>query len=133
VRLLGPVVRLLAPAAAAAAAAAATSPQELAEGAAPRERGAQQAQRLPRPSRALQKRVLPLLQGLDHAVHVGDLAVVGIEGEVDIDAADAVDRHFAAAGGRGGGGRRCGGGNGGKLAREGVEECAPKRKRAFGR
>ena len=58
VRLLAPVVRLLAPSA--AAAAAATSPQELAEGAAPRERGAQQAQRLPRPSRALQKRVLPL-------------------------------------------------------------------------
>ena len=57
---LASVVRLLAPAAAAAAAAAATSPQELAEGAAPRERGAQQAQRLPRPSRALQKRVLPL-------------------------------------------------------------------------
>ena len=55
---LASVVRLLAPSA--AAAAAATSPQELAEGAAPRERGAQQAQRLPRPSRALQKRVLPL-------------------------------------------------------------------------
>jgi hypothetical protein len=55
---LAPVVRLLAPSA--AAAAPATAPQKLAEGAAPRERGAQQAQRLPRPRRALQQRVLTL-------------------------------------------------------------------------
>ena len=41
-----------------------------------------------------------LLQGLEDAVHVGDLAVVGVEGEVDVDAADAVDRHCGGRSGR---------------------------------
>jgi hypothetical protein len=41
-----------------------------------------------------------LLQGLEDAVHVGDLAVVGVEGEVDVDAADAVDRHCGGRRGR---------------------------------
>lgn len=69
------------------------------------------------------------MQGLDDAIHVGDLAVVGIEGEVDIDAADGVDRHFAAGGGRGGGGRWCGR-EWGRLAREaGRSESARRRGR----
>jgi hypothetical protein len=42
-----------------------------------------------------------LLQGLEDTVHVGDLAVVGVEGEVDVDAADAVDRHCGGRRGRG--------------------------------
>lgn len=132
-RRLAPIRRLLAPAPAPAASA---STQKLPKGAAPRERRAEEAQRLPRPRGALQQRVFPLsdrsgelapitqiewnrrvsdsaptggnrrglggylLEGFEDAVHVGDLAVVGVVGEVDVDAADPVHRHC------GGGGRR---------------------------
>ena len=41
-----------------------------------------------------------LLQGLEDTIHVGYLAVVGVEGEVDLDAADAVDRHCGGRSGR---------------------------------
>lgn len=52
---LAAVRRQLAP-----ATAAASTSQELSKGAAPRQRRAQQAKRLPRPRRTLQQRVLPL-------------------------------------------------------------------------
>lgn len=81
------------------------TPQELPEGASPRKSGAEQAERLPRPRRALEQCVVTLLQGLEDAVHVGDLAVVGVVGEVDVDTADAVDRHCGGRRERGGRGR----------------------------
>ena len=71
-------------------------PQPLRVRAAPAERSAQQAERLPRPCRALEQRVAPVLESEHHLLHVCELHRVRVEREVDLHAGDRVDGHFCA-------------------------------------